>query len=43
LSILLGEIIDRAEFYLDLDFTHPKSKAVTDLEHVVAHKPLVLT
>jgi Fe-S-cluster-containing dehydrogenase component/DMSO reductase anchor subunit len=43
LSILLGEIIDRVEFYLDLDFTTPPSKVATDLETVVAHKPLVLT
>ena len=43
LSIVIGEVIDRIEFYLDLDFTQPKSNVATDLEKVVAHKPLVLT
>ena len=42
-SILIGEILDRAEFYMELDFTHPTAKARRDLEEMIAHKPLVLT
>ena len=41
-SILTGEVVDRAEFYMDLDFTHPSAQARHDLATMVAYKPLVL-
>jgi Fe-S-cluster-containing dehydrogenase component/DMSO reductase anchor subunit len=42
-SILIGEILDRAEFYMELDFTYPAAQARRDLKEMIAHKPLVLT
>ncbi len=41
-SILTGEVVDRAEFYMDLDFTHPSAQARHDLATMVAYKPVVL-
>ena len=41
-SILVGEVLDRSEFYMDLDFTHPDAQACRDLATMVAYKPLVL-
>lgn len=41
-SILIGEALDRAEFYKELDFTQPTAQARRDLEEMIAHKPLVL-
>lgn len=41
-SILVGEVLDRAEFYMDLDFTHPDAQVRRDLATMVAYKPLVL-
>ena len=42
-SILAGEVVDRAEFYMDLDFTSPEAQARYDLEKMVEYKPLVLS
>jgi DMSO reductase anchor subunit len=42
-SILVGEIVDRAEYYMELDFTRPATLARTDLHKMIASKPLVLT
>jgi hypothetical protein len=41
--ILVGEIIDRTEFYMELDFARPATKAKTDLERIIASRPLTLT
>jgi Fe-S-cluster-containing dehydrogenase component/DMSO reductase anchor subunit len=42
-SILVGEIVDRTEFYMELDFTRPETQAKSDLDKVIASKPLTLT
>ena len=42
-GVLVGEIVDRTEFYLELDFTRPEALAKSDLDRVIASKPLVLT
>jgi DMSO reductase anchor subunit len=42
-SVLIGEVIDRAEFYMELDFASPSGQAEKDLEAMVAHTPIVLT
>jgi Fe-S-cluster-containing dehydrogenase component/DMSO reductase anchor subunit len=41
--ILAGEIVDRAEFYIDLDFARPETRARLDLERMIETKPLVLS
>jgi hypothetical protein len=42
-SILVGEIVDRIEFYMDLDFTRPETRAHLDLERLIEAKPLILS
>jgi DMSO reductase anchor subunit len=42
-SILIGEIVDRTEFYLELDFIRPAIQAKRDLARTIARKPIVLT
>jgi hypothetical protein len=41
--ILVGEIVDRAEFYLELDFIRPATQAKRDLDKTIAAKPIILT
>lgn len=38
-SILLSEFLDRMEFYLDLEFMRPQTKAHLDLEHMLSKQP----
>jgi Fe-S-cluster-containing dehydrogenase component/DMSO reductase anchor subunit len=42
-GILAGEILDRTEFYLDLDFTRPETRAHHDLVRLIEAKPLILS
>jgi Fe-S-cluster-containing dehydrogenase component/DMSO reductase anchor subunit len=42
-SIFAGEVVDRAEFYMDLDFTRPETRAHHDLERLIEAKPLILS
>jgi DMSO reductase anchor subunit len=42
-GILVGEIVDRLEFYVELDFTRPATEAKRDLDKMLAQKPLVLS
>lgn len=41
-GILIGEIVDRIEHYMDLDFTLPAAKAERDLDEMIARKRPVL-
>jgi Fe-S-cluster-containing dehydrogenase component/DMSO reductase anchor subunit len=42
-AILVGEIVDRTEFYLELNFTRPDVLVKSDLDKMITSKPFILT